>query len=124
MTALNKSSYEKMVSNYNSIFFEKKGVVRNDSFLLKKYIIPLEEKNLILYCFKKILYNYNADSATLQNDTYAELMTMKTLSNFKPFDKSTKYFSDSLYIAANLPGYAMPLNEEKQFQSVHYFKSA
>ncbi len=113
----NDTCYKKEKSINNSIFFERNETEKIDNFLLKKYIIPLGKKDIIFYCFKKILFNYHTDSATLKNDTYAELMTLKTLSNFKPFDESTKYFSDSVNIAANLPGYATPLNALLKLQN-------
>ena len=106
-----QSSYNKVVSINNSTFFEKTGMEKIDSFLLKRYIIPLGGKDFIFYCFKKILYNYKEDSSVLQNDTYDELMTLKTLSNFSPYNKNTKDFLDSITLAANLPGYGAPLSE-------------
>ena len=106
-----QSSYKKAVSINNSTFFEKTRMEKIDSFLLKRYIIPLGKKDFILYCFRKILYNYEVDSSVLQNDTYDELMTLKTLSNFSPYNKNTKDFLDSITLAADLPGYGAPLNE-------------
>ena len=101
---LPKNSFQKMESIHHSVFYEKNGVEKIDSFILKEYMIPLKNKDFLFYCFKKILYNFKDDSNILQRDTHAELMTLKTLSNFEPYNKTTKYFSDSLNIAANLPG--------------------
>jgi hypothetical protein len=112
-----RGSYKKTKSISNSVFFEKEGVEKTDSFLLKKYIIPLGKKDFIFYCFKKILFGQKQDSSILQNDTYNELMTLKTLSNFKPFNKATKYFADSVMIASRLPGYGTPLHELQKLKS-------
>ena len=101
---LPKNSFQKMESIHHSVFYEKNDVEKIDSFILKEYMIPLKNKDFLFYCFKKILYNFKDDSNILQRDTHAELMTLKTLSNFEPYNKTTKYFSDSLNIAANLPG--------------------
>ena len=103
------TSYKKETSINNSTFFEKTGIEKIDSFLLKRYIIPLGEKDFIFYCFKKILYGYKADSYTLQVDTHDELMTLKTLSNYIPYNEKTKDFSDTISLAADLPGYGEPL---------------
>lgn len=84
-------SYKKSKSISNSVFFEKEGIETIDSFLLKKYIIPLGKGDLIFYCFKKILFSQKQDSLILQNNTYNELMTLKTLSDFKPYNKTTEY---------------------------------
>jgi len=108
--SLPQNSLQKMESINHSVFYEKNGVERIDSFILKEYMIPLKNKDFLFYCFKKILYNFKDDSDILQRDTHAELMTLKTLSNFEPYNKTTKYFSDSVNLAAILPGYATPLN--------------
>jgi hypothetical protein len=104
------SSYKKKTSINNSTFFEKTGVEKIDSFLLKKYIIPLGKKDLIFYCFKKTLYSFKGDSSVLESDTHHELMTLKSLSNYVPYNKITKDFLDSITLAADLPGYGAPLN--------------
>jgi hypothetical protein len=105
------TSYNKTISANNSTFFERKGVKKIDSFLLKEYMIPLEQENLTLYCFKKILKSPERDSFTLQENTYRELMTLKTGSNFIPYNKTTKDLADSVNIASFLPGYGAPLNK-------------
>lgn len=102
--------YKKKTSTNNSVFFEEEGLEKVDSFLLKKYIIPLEQKDFIFYCFKKILYGRDIDSSTLTSDTHKELKTLKTLSDFKPYNKTTKDFSDSVSLALYRPGYGAPLN--------------
>jgi hypothetical protein len=104
------SSYKKKTSINNSTFFEKTGVEKIDSFLLKKYIVPLREKDLIFYCFKKILYSFKGDSSVLESDTHHELMTLKSLSNYIPYNKTNKDFLDSITLAADLSGYGAPLN--------------
>ena len=104
------TSYKKETTLNNSTFFEKTGVEKIDNFLLKRYIIPLGEKDFIFYCFKNILYGYKADSYTLQVDTHNELMTLKTLSSYTPYNEKTKDFSDTIALAADLPGYGVPLN--------------
>jgi hypothetical protein len=106
----NHDSFQKMESVNHSVFFEKNGIEKIDTFLLKRYIIPLGQKELSFYLFKKILYSRNIDSLILQTDTHSELMALKTLSDFKPYGKTTKDFSDSISQASRLPGYNSSLN--------------
>jgi hypothetical protein len=105
-----RDSFQKMESINHSVFFEKNGVEKIDTFLLKRYIIPLGQKELSFFLFKKMLYSQGTDSYTLQEDTHSELMSLKTLSDFKPYNKTTKDFSDSISQASRLPGYSSSLN--------------
>lgn len=111
------NSYKKLISTNNSIFFEEKEIKKIDSFLLKKYIVPLGQEDLIFYCFKKILYDHNIDSSILESNTHSELMTLKTLSNFEPYHKTKKDFLDSATLVSDLPGYNVPLNELLKLKS-------
>jgi len=104
------NSFQKMESVNHSVFFEKNGIEKIDTFLLKRYIIPLGQKELSFYLFKKILYSRNIDSLVLETDTHLELMTLKTLSAFKPYGKTTKDLSDSISQASHLQGYSSSLN--------------
>ncbi|HEY9340380.1 MAG TPA: hypothetical protein VIQ23_02300 [Hanamia sp.] len=110
-------SFQKMESVNHSVFFEKNGIEKINTFLLKRYIIPLGQKELSFYLFKKILYRQSIDSSTLQSDTHSELMTLKTLSVFKPYGKTTKDFSDSINEASRLPGYSTSLNALLELQN-------
>lgn len=111
------SSYKKKTSINNSTFFEKTGVKKIDSFLLKKYIIPLDKKDLEFYCFKKILYSFKADSSVLETDTHHEFMSLRSLSNYIPNNERNKNFLDSITLVADLPGYGAPLNALIQLKS-------
>ncbi|HEY5462204.1 MAG TPA: hypothetical protein VIJ95_03035, partial [Hanamia sp.] len=59
-------------------------------------------------------------------DTHDELMTLKSLSNYTPYNEKTKDFSDTVTLSADLPGYGAPLdallklkneNKDKTYQS-------
>lgn len=106
----NLNTYKKFKSEGNSVFYEENGIQRLDSFLLKKYIIPLEDKSILFYCFKKTFSDQITDSIILQNNSWNELMTLRSLSNYIPFSQGKKDFLDTVQQASYQPGYAKPLN--------------
>lgn len=113
-----KSSFdlEAKVSESQSPFFEMGPMEQVENYLLKKYIIPLSEHNLVLYCFYKLLSDTKTDSSRLINTSLSELMSLNSTIHYKHL-KGEKSFIDSAFEIADLPGYGTPLNRLTKLKS-------
>lgn len=114
------NEYVKTESDNKSLFYVSQ-LKQFDSFLLKKYIIPLNDKVIVLYCFKKLSGTKSGDSLMVSLSSHQELMTLKTLDRYMPYKKQTKDFSDLVLETMNRDGYLRPLNELQQLKTQHGF---